>query len=186
MNYKITVDMLENLITDYNISKIYLDADGVILQSIQASVQLLDEMYGIKLKPEDVVNWNFHESLTSGQIEQMFSDPKFFDIVHIYDGVGSFIERYIDKITVVTKGDSDNIRLKGEYFEQLGLQEMKYIGLPLNKSKGCVDMSGALFIDDCVANLNESNAMIKILFREFNNNADWQRGWSGLEMNNWL
>lgn len=186
MNKMVTVSEIELAINMYNISKIYLDADGVILQSIQASVQLLDEMYGIKLKPEDVVNWNFHESLTSGQIEQMFSDPKFFDIVHIYDGVGSFIERYIDKITVVTKGDSDNIRLKGEYFEQLGLQEMKYIGLPLNKSKGCVDMSGALFIDDCVANLNESNAMIKILFREFNNNADWQRGWSGLEMRSWL
>ena len=186
MKMTITVSELELIIDKLDIDKIYLDADGVILQSIQTCVRLINDKYGLKLEPQDVTNWNFHESLSSEQVEQMFSDERFFDEVHIYDGVGRFIEKYIDKITVVTKGNASNLRLKGEYFEQIGLQEMKYIGLPLNKSKGVVDMSGrSLFIDDCVSNLNESNAKFKILFREYNNNAEWQRGWNGMEMNKW-
>jgi hypothetical protein len=177
---------IEALISELGINKIYLDADGVIIQSVKAMVKLIKDKYGIDLEPCEVINWNFHDDLSSKQVEDLFSDESFFDIVELYDGLFDFIKRHTDKITIITKGNSRNLELKGLLFEEYGFNEVKYIGLPLNKSKGCVDMSGALFIDDCVTNLNESNADIKILFREFNNNADWQRGWSGLEMRSWL
>jgi len=185
MNY-LNVRDIEALISELNINKIYLDADGVIIQSVKAMVKLIMDKYVIDLETCEVVNWNFHDDLSSKQIEDLFSDESFFDIVELYDGVFNFIKRHTDKITIITKGNSRNLELKGLLFAYHGFDEVKYIGLPLNKSKGCVDMSGALFIDDCVANLNESNAMIKILFREFDNNAEWQLGWNGLEMRSWL
>lgn len=182
----LNVSNIEALISELDINKIYLDADGVIIQSVKAMVQLIKDKYSIDLEPCEVVNWNFHDDLSSKQIEDLFSDESFFDIVELYYGVFDFIRRHTDKITIITKGNSRNLELKGLLFAHNGFNEVKYIGLPLNKSKGCVDMSGALFIDDCVANLNETNADIKILFREYNNNAEWQMGWNGLEMRSWL
>lgn len=183
---RLNVRDIESLISELNINKIYLDADGVIIQSIASMVKLIKDKYGIDLEPCEVINWNFHDDLSSKQIEDLFSDESFFDIVELYDGVFDFIKRHTDKITIITKGNSRNLELKGWLFAYHGFDEVKYIGLPLNKSKGCVDMSGALFIDDCVANLNETNADIKILFREYNNNAEWQLGWNGLEMRSWI
>lgn len=185
MNY-LNVRDIEALISELGINKIYLDADGVIIQSVKAMVKLIKDKYAIDLEPHEVVNWNFHDNLSEEQIEDLFSDEDFFDIVELYDGVFDFIRRHTDKITIITKGNSRNLELKGWLFAYHGFNEVKYIGLPLNKSKGCVDMKGALFIDDCVANLNETNADIKILFREYNNNAEWQLGWNGLEMRSWI
>lgn len=185
MSY-IEINEINNIIDHYNPSKIYLDADGVLLQSIKAMVELIKDKHNLDLKPHEVIDWNFHHSLSSKQIEELFSDERFFDIVEFYDGVLEFIKQHIDKITIVTKGQPRNLELKGLLFAKHGLGNMKYIGLPLNKSKGCVDMSKGLFIDDCVNNLDESNAKIKILFREYENDASWQLGWNGLEMKSWI
>ena len=92
----------------------------------------------------------------------------------------------LTKLQSSQKGNIRNLELKGCLFEECGLNKVKYIGLPLNKSKGCVDMTNALFIDDCTKNLNETNAKVKILFREFENDAEWQLGWNGLEMKSWI
>lgn len=185
MNY-LNVKDIETIISDFNINKIYLDADGVVIQSVKAMVKLIKDKYGIDLQPCDVINWNFHDSLSDKQIEELFSNEDFFNIVELYDGVHDFINRHIDKITIITKGNSRNLELKGLLFEECGFNKVKYIGLPLNKSKGCVDMTNALFIDDCTKNLNETNAKVKILFREFENDAEWQVGWNGLEMKSWI
>ena len=62
-----------------------------------------------------------------------------------------------------------------------------FCGLYLNENKGDINMSSSLFIDDCVNNLNESNAKYKIMFKEYNDNREreWQKGWNGLVMYNW-
>ena len=102
MNY-LNVKDIERIISDFNINKIYLDADGVVIQSVKAMVKLIKDKYGIDLEPYDVTNWNFHDSLSDRQIEELFSNEDFFDIVELYDGVYDFIKRHIDKITIITK-----------------------------------------------------------------------------------
>ena len=71
------------------------------------------------------------------------------------------------------------------------LNDMKVIikGLPLDASKGEVDMSDGLFIDDCTKNLVESNAKYKVQFCEYddglNEQREWIKGFDGLKMYKW-
>jgi hypothetical protein len=58
---------------------------------------------------------------------------------------------------------------------------VQYIGIPLNRSKGEIDISNAVLIDDNQDNLYESNALIQILC-ENNHGADWNNRWNGLRV----
>ena len=188
----INVNNIEQMIKDENISTIFLDVDGVVINSVKAMCQLLNDKYNTNCIPFDITSWNFNQikaDLTSQEIENLFNDKKFFDIVLFYDGVFDFIDRYKDKIIFLTKGGHENISNKNILFGNVGLSSIPIIGLPLIISKGWINMKRrgkSLFIDDCSQNLIDSNADIKILFKEFENDAEWNRNWDGLKMKNWL
>jgi hypothetical protein len=77
-----------------------------------------------------------------------------------------------------------NIELKYEYLRNYGIVNdfsVQYIGIPLNRSKGEIDMSNAVLVDNNQDNLYESNADIKILC-ENNHGADWNNRWNGLRV----
>jgi len=191
----INVNDTEQMIEDENISTIFLDVDGVVIDSVRAIVRILNRKYGTKCKSSDIISWNFSQvksNLTDKEIEDIFNDDSFFDIVMFYDGVLDFIRRYKDKIIFLTKGGIENISGKHDLFNDNEVREIigniPLIGLPLNISKGYINMKykgRSLFIDDCSQNLIDSNADIKILYREYNNNADWQQDWAGWEMKGW-
>jgi len=183
----ITIEDIIKAIEYENIKYIFLDCDGVIIKSVKAMCELLNERYNKNINPVDILSWNFSEygSINSNEIESIFNDKKFFEIIEFYDGVVDFIKEYENKIICVTKGLDENIERKKLLFEKYDIN-IPIIGLPLNMSKDIINMNGCLFIDDCVSNLNESNAMIKILFKEFDNDAEWQRNWNCLTMNAWI
>ena len=62
-------------------------------------------------------------------------------------------------------------------------------GLTLDHAKSVVDMRGGLLVDDCVANLRDSNAKYKIQFLEYddglNDVREWTKGWKGFRMYEW-
>lgn len=191
----INVNDIEQMIESENISTIFLDVDGVVIDSIGAIVRILNYKYGTKCKPSDITSWNFQNvksDLTSKEIEDIFNDEYFFDKVMFYDGVLEFISKYNDKIIFLTKGGIENIRWKHELFNRAEVHEIigdiPLIGLPLNISKGWINMGykgRSLFIDDCSQNLIDSNADIKIMMKEYDNDADWQRNWDGFIMKGW-
>ncbi len=187
----INVNDVERLIEDENISTIFLDVDGVVIDSVRAMCKLLNEKYNTNCKPIDITSWNFSQvksDLTSEEIEELFSDERLFEIILFYQGVFKFIRKYHHKIIFLTKGNIENISNKSKLFYAVNLENIPLIGLPLNVSKGWINMNykgRSLFIDDCSQNLIDSNADIKIMMKEYDNDADWQRNWDGYIMKGW-
>ena len=185
-----TIEQLMELA--HSVDIIYLDVDGVILDSASAIVELLNQKYETNCKSSDITSWDFKNvksDLTSQEIESIFNDKRFFDIVRPYDGVFDFMRKFRFKIRMFSKGGIDNIYLKRKYFDSCGFEDIKLIGLPLSLSKGLINMRRdglAMFIDDSTNNLEDCNADIRIQFKEFDNDAEWQRNWNGVTMKEWV
>ena len=187
---------IDSFIKDNNITHIFIDIDGVIFHSCQAMIDILNERYGGNFDGSDVTSWNFqccYPNMTSEEIEDTFNDPKFFDIVKPIDGALEFMNRYRDKIILVTKASVENYAHKRKWFDDRGFN-IPIIALPLNVSKGFIDMQNctgfynySLFIDDSTNNLQETNADYNIMFKEYNDQKEreWQKDWDGLVMYQW-
>ena len=170
-----------------NPRRYYIDFDSTLVNSVKAIVCLLNNQYHKYVDYKFINAWDFSDQfdVNSLDILTLFDSEEFFDIVEFYDGALEFIKENIDKITIISKGNPTNLKLKGEFLAKHGLSEVKYIGLPLNKSKGFVDMTDCIFIDDITSNLYETNAKYKIQFREFDEIKSWNGGWNGEILRNW-
>lgn len=161
-----------------------IDADEVLLDSIEANLILMNKKYGKNVKACDIKKWDFSDvfpSITSQEVEEYFNDPKFFENVKFKKGAELFLKKHGMATTIITKGGYENILQKQDYFQAHGYGYIDYIGLSLEESKGTVDMTGCIFVDDSEKNLIESNADVKILF-ENNRNAEWNKNWKGLRV----
>lgn len=188
---------IDNFIKENNITHIFLDIDGVIFHSCQAMIDILNERYGGNFDGSDVTSWNFqccYHNMTSEEIEDVFNDPKFFDIVRPIDGALEFMDRYRDKIILVTKANIENYAHKRKWFDDRNFDDIPIIALPLNISKGFIDMQNctglyghSLFVDDSVNNLQEVNADFCVMFKEYNDQKEreWQKCWDELVMYRW-
>ena len=194
MNKNLVVCDIDEFIKSHSITSIFIDIDGVIFASCDAIIQILNERYGGNFDGSDVTSWNFqccYPNMTSEEIEDTFNDPKFFDIVKPIDGALEFMDRYRDKIILVTKASAENYAHKRKWFDDRNFADIPIIALPLNCSKSLINMDTigewSLFIDDSTYNLQDSNADFKMQFREFNDQKEreWQKDWDGLVMYNW-
>lgn len=185
---------IDSFIKDNNITHIFLDIDGVIFHSCQAIIDILNECYGGNFDGSDVTSWNFqccYPNMTSEEIEDTFNNLKFFDIVKPIDRVLEFMNRYRYKIILVTKASVENYALKRKWFDDRGFKDIPMIALPLNVSKGFINMDNideySLFIDDSTQNLIDCNADYKVQMREYcdGKEREWQKGWDGLVMYQW-
>lgn len=183
---------IDNFIKDNNITHIFLDIDGVLFHSCQAMIDILNERYGGNFDGSDVTSWNFqccYPNITSEEIEDVFNCPKFFNIVRPIDGALEFMDRYRDKIILVTKASVANYAHKRKWFDDRGFNSIPIIALPLNISKGIINMQyySSLFIDDSTNNLQEVNANFCIMFKEYydQKEREWQKGWDGLVVYQW-
>lgn len=185
---------IDSFITDMEIDKIFLDIDGVIFHSCQAMIDILNERYDGNFDGSDVTSWNFqccYRGMTSEEIESMFNNGLFFKVVKPIDGALEFMDRYRDKIILVTKANIENYALKRKWFDDRGFKDIPMIALPLNVSKGFINMDNineySLFIDDSTQNLIDCNADYKVQMREYcdDKEREWQKGWNGLVMYQW-
>lgn len=181
---------IEKFIKATNPSRIYLDVDGVLFHSCDAICKLINMNNGCRdFKGQDILTWNFKElglNFTNEEIDHLFSTQGFFCIVDYIEGAYDFIKRHVNDITIVTKGTKENIWYKKVMFEHFNIP---ICGLPLNCSKGVINMEGGLLIDDSTTNLKESNATYKIQFLEYddgkNDLREWTKDWNGLKMYKW-
>lgn len=185
---------IDSFIIDAEIDKIFLDIDGVIFHSCQAMIDILNKRYGGNFDGSDVTSWNFqccYRGMTSEEVESVFNNGSFFKIVKPIDGVLEFMDRYRDKIILVTKASVENYELKRKWFDDRGFKDIPMIALPLNVSKGFINMDNineySLFIDDSTQNLIDCNADYKVQMREYcdDKEREWQKGWNGLVMYQW-
>jgi len=185
---------IDSFITDMEIDKIFLDIDGVIFHSCQAMIDILNERYGGNFDGSDVTSWNFqccYRGMTSEEVESIFNNGLFFKIVKPIDGALEFMDRYRDKIILVTKANIENYALKRKWFDDRGFKDIPMIALPLNVSKGFINMNNiyeySLFIDDSAQNLIDCNADYKVQMREYcdDKEREWQKSWNGLVMYQW-
>ena len=186
-----TVRNINRFITTTKPNRIYIDVDGVIWHSYQAVCDVMNKRFNTNVNGNDILSWNFKElglDLTDEDIDCIFGDYYFFKCVKWINGAFEFILNHKDNITIVTKGTFLNLSRKMDIFKELNL-DIVMCGLPLNSSKGEINMEGGLLIDDCTNNLNESNATHKIQFLEYNDNnnniREWTKDWKGLKMYHW-
>lgn len=179
----------------YNkIDKIFLDIDGVIFNSTQAIVTMLNQKYGTHATGAEVISWNFKEivpTLTDEEVEDLFDDNRFFEIVKPNYGALDFLTKYRDKITLVSKCNLNNFIQKRKWFDKMGFSDIPIIPLPINLTKAIINMRDnmtySLFIDDCTDNLQDVNSDYKIQFREYKDNRyrKWQIEWNGDVLYSW-
>ena len=188
------INNIDDFIKEMSITHLFIDIDGVIFASCDAIIQILNERYGGNFQGSDVTSWDFqccYSNMTSQEIEDTFADPRFFEIVKPIKGALEFIDKYRDKIVIVTKATTDNFIHKRKWFDEHGYSDIPIIALPLNCSKSLINMDTigkwSLFIDDSTYNLQDSNADYKVQFREYNDQKEreWQKGWDGLVMYQW-
>lgn len=183
---------IEKYLDTVSPNRIYLDVDGVLFHSCQAIIDVCNKSYGYdcKLTGKDILNWNFKEidDFDDTVIEYLFSCNSFFKNVQWVDGALEFINRHYYDITIVTKGNCQNVYNKMRFFLKNGI-DVPVCGLPLSSSKRAINMDGGLLIDDCTQNLMESNATYRIQFLEYddgnNDIREWTKNWNGLKMYRW-
>ena len=64
------------------------------------------------------------------------------------------------------------------------MQDIKYIGVPLNESKGVHIPYDSIFIDDNKGNLESVDCKYKVMF-ETNEFSEWQINWQGMRIKEW-
>lgn len=157
--------------------RIWVDIDGVLMKSCQAICDIVGKGNG-----EDILSWDFKEiGLNIKDADKLFESKVFFDNVKLVDGAKEFLEKYRESIIIVTKGGVDNCKYKREFFNNIGFSDIPIICIPINVSKGIINMDNSIFIDDSTINLKESNATFKIQFREYKDDKirEWQKDWDG-------
>lgn len=176
-----------------NINKIYLDMDGCIFHSCKAICDILNKRFNKNVKPESITKWNFSDGytdlgLSDDYIENLFCCDEFFENVEMIDGAREFIEKYKDKIVLLTKGKWDNIDKKRKWLDKNGFKDITMIGIPLNVEKSIISMDeDDIFIDDSVKNLESQyySGCALILFKEYDNETDWSKGWKEDYITSW-
>lgn len=175
-----------------NKQAIFIDADGVILDTIKQIVDTYNYDFMAyssfeKISPHEIESWDFREcSLASPEyIDTYFNQQRFFDGVefmpHAEESLRILNSYY--NIYIVSSGSKPNLKLKEEFFEQK-LPFARFIGVDcdLYKDKSHIDMSGGTFIDDRADNLTTSNAANKICFGDW---YEWNGEWKKQRCYNW-
>ena len=164
--------------------RLFLDADEVLFETIEAGLAMLNPQYGTHYVKEDVKMWNFTDvfpDMTHDTLDKIFDRSDFIDYLQFKKGAITTLEKYRDNICIVTKGNPKGLEVKKELLKFHGFGDIQYIGVPIGESKGCVDMSDGIFVDDSQCNLWESNADVKILFENVKN-AEWNSHFHGLKV----
>lgn len=172
---------------------IYLDFDDTITQSIENVVRIVNKRYNKNVRQEDISEWDFSDvypDIPLQDIVKVFGEDEFFNTLRLKFGALFTIARYskYNNIYIVSKVDTQAIEKKNDYIKQHIIGErghIKFIGVPLGKSKGIVDMSKGIMVDDNADFLRETNAKHKILFKN-NRKFDDKQDWDGLVVHNWL
>lgn len=172
--------------------KLYIDFDGVIVNTIKAIVSLYDEDFKYydnykKIDWTDINSWDFTElkATNSFYINTYFNQQRFFDTVEFMPNAKEILEDISKRhdITIVSTGNTPNLKAKALWINQ-NIPYAKFIGVNLKdySDKSHIDMSDGFLIDDSASNLASSNAILNICFGD---KYAWNDNWNGFRIYNW-
>lgn len=177
-----------------NRNKIFLDFDGVIVNTIQSITECYNEdfLYYSDFKPVgwwEITTWDFKECKLADKdyINKYFNTKRFFDKLNYMPNAFETIcelNKHYD-IIIVSTGHLANLRAKELWIKE-HLPFCKFIGVNLKEysDKSHIDMrgNGNIFIDDLANNLITSNCENRICFGEI---YPWNENWIGTRIRNW-
>lgn len=165
----------------------YVDFDGTLVDSIQATVDILNRRYNKNFKSNDIKTWYFEEygNITPEEIEEIFASDEFFENLKFFDNAKEWLEENREITKIITKGTPINLIKKQKFLKKYGFEDIEFISVPLKDIKGdyIIDKNSIL-IDDDVKNLMTSGCKYNILYLT-NPLAEWQKypdgeKWDGL------
>ena len=184
MNKYLTRQELEQMCSE--VDTVFADFDDTLVDSLQADVTMLNERYGTNVDKSEVMCWNFRyvfPQLKEDEIEDLFDDPHFFEIIQFKPDAKEFILS-IPNAKIITKGRPKNLELKKQWLYDNGLGDIPFIGLGLDDSKGDYINYNSLLIDDNKGNLESVDCKYKVMF-ETNEFSEWQKNWQGMRVKKW-
>lgn len=174
---------------------VFLDYDGVIVNTISAITSLYNKDFvaydGFEPKDwEKIRTWEFTElnCATPEYIDEYFNQPRFFEEVEYMPFAKLVLSKICEfcEITVVSSGNTPNLRLKEEWVKQ-NMPYASFIGVNMKQysDKSHIDMGfvNSVFIDDLSENLRKSNASMKICFGGI---YPWNSDWDGMRCLSWM
>ena len=171
--------------------KIYLDFDETITNSIRAVLSVLNPKYNTTYSPEEVKLLDFGDvfpNVKTDEIESCFESDIFWKNLTFKENAQEVIEKLLNRnyeLTIVTKGTFNNLIKKVCWINKYFDNRINIVTLKPNESKGNIDMSDGILIDDNQFYLKESNAKYKILFENYKN-CEWNNAWDSYIVHNWL
>lgn len=175
-----------------DIKTLYIDMDGVAINTIEAIVRMYDDDFSTytdykKIPWTEINTWEFTElgCASSEYINMYFNQKRFFDFVQPMDNFDEIVNRLKDRFSIklCSMGYTPNLRRKELYIQE-HYPFAEFIGVNFKSfpDKSHIDMSDGVIIDDSISNLQHSNAQLKILFGE---DYPWNKGWTGFRCYNW-
>lgn len=174
-------------------NKIYLDFDGVIVNTVKAICKLYNDDFKYYKKFnyinwESIDTWDFTElnCTTPCYINTYFNTERFFnnlEFMLLAEESIKLLQSSGYEIIIVSSGYSPNLIIKEKWVSER-FPDIKFIGVNLkeNKDKKHIDMSDGIFFDDSETNLITSNAKKSICFGEIHS---WNKNWKKDRAYNW-
>ena len=171
---------------------IYIDFDDTIASSIENVVRIINKRYNRNVKPQDIGKWDFSDvypDIPLENIVSVFGEKEFFKTLKLKNDVIPTLRRYgkYNHLIIVSKVDGIAIKEKYDWVKEhlidIGI-DIEFRGIPLGKSKGIIDMSDGIMIDDNAQVLKETNAKYKILYK-CDRAFDDTQYWDGYTVSNW-
>ena len=152
---------------------IYIDFDDTITMSIENIVRIVNKRYDKNVKSIDIAKWDFSDvypDISHKSIIDIFGEEEFFNTLHLKPNVLPVLRKYskYNDIIIVSKVSLQAMKRKNEWIKthlsSIGIP-LQFRGVSLRRSKGDIDMSDGIMIDDNTSFLRETNAKYKIFYK---------------------
>ena len=169
--------------------KLFIDVDSTLVKSRKRLCEYYAHKYSVNVNWQDVKEWNLTDVLelaNRGEVGEWFNHRDFYAGIEFYSNAKKYINKLskIYKIHFCTVGSVKNLNHKSLFLRE-NFPNIPIISLSENISKGLVNMSDSIFLDDKMQNLEESNANSKILFQGNGIQMNYNKEWKDSIVENW-
>lgn len=173
--------------------QLYVDYDGVIVNTIKAIVEMYDARYWNhpdyqEVNWSEIESWDFTEltCASAEEIDSFFDTEEFFEKVEFMPWADLILGKLNDffDIHIVSMGHTKNLELKQIWCKNnIPYASFEGFNFDEHTDKSKCNMKGGVFIDDVTQNLNTSNAIQRICYGD---KYAWNKDWEGLRCANWF
>ena len=171
---------------------IYIDCDGVIMDTNRGAIEYYNYKTNSNIKVEDIDNFSFANLMVKWEkadIDNMFIQEEFFKFIKPVDGCIETLKKLHDEgysLKIVTIHKSEGIIYKAKWIESYLkdiVDEVIYVthnGKDIKMDKSF--LHGSIFLDD---NTDCLNSCTEITFPICFGDYKYNKNWNGRKANTW-